>query len=669
MIVKVAESVFIFFTAVHIKRTIPLKPPADFKIESLLSQYGTKPFTLYIIQFDKQYDISGATIPAVIDNDSYIHDHSALKTKIVRLAKAHHHTPGYTLVLILLGQTPMEILRPFTLRHCYIRRFPSEFPYSCSLAFADEILMLLSSSNQAFDHSSFRTREYDSRGQRLLPLQLIWHDGPEVASIVILKSQGGTNASLPIVVRCSSEVNREAHAVYQQELAMPISCVIESKSYATFIPVESPFHNVTNMALSILGCDDIHFPTPPIIRVSGFLYSEGGGNYPRGGESMLLGPLTPALVMIGSEDLLTEAVGANPMIQSFDTVSWCIIEVVILLFGLLFWMIAACTWLQLLHVTLWVVTTMLYQFQSPPPSSRMAGKILIGLLLFTATVLNNLHQCGLNAEFAYTVKRALPLHSIHDAQGYQLYLIFDSKHCTAVRDSKIQDESFDPGYLIRRNIKGEGNECEFIRQLRLAQIYYPVLDAYHKELGAIHQKLERMINATARLKYNCTDQVTEIIDGPDWSREKSLILTSQENFLSVWRHVESSHRVRNNSLQFVYKLDSDASYFRVPTGIRIPSNLKASQVWVRRKLRAMTSSGLRDLWRQYEGRKAKIDNAKLTIGILEVGRQPKPIPLEDSWFLQVFQLFVMAFGVALAVFVAEELVWGCSRRREKLEAN
>ena len=37
-----------------------------------------------------------------------------------------------------------------------------------------------------------------------------------------------------------------------------------------------------------------------------------------------------------------------------------------------------------------------------------------------------------------------------------------------------------------------------------------------------------------------------------------------------------------------------------------------------------------------------------------VGRQPKPIPLEDSCFLQVFQFGGIAFGISVVVFLSEQ---------------
>ena len=140
-----------------------------------------------------------------------------------------------------------------------------------------------------------------------------------------------------------------------------------------------------------------------------------------------------------------------------------------------------------------------------------------------------------------------------------------------------------------------------------------------------------MASATAKLKYNCTDEVAEIIESPDWNREKSMMLTSQKNFVSVWREIEASFRTRINHLQFAYKLDSGISHFRVPTGIRFPSVLKRSQVWLRRRLRAIADSGLKDLWQKYERMKERADNAKMISKLQWAERQPKEIPLWNSY--------------------------------------
>ena len=131
------------------------------------------------------------------------------------------------------------------------------------------------------------------------------------------------------------------------------------------------------------------------------------------------------------------------------------------------------------------------------------------------------------------------------------------------------------------------------------------------------------------LNYVCISEFSEVP-----GREHRLnvaFLTCQEDFATVWAPFSSAAQ-ENVTTSYAYKRDSEqTSYFRPATGIWLQSPLKRNQVWVKRKLRQLWSSGIQRLLDKWGQMKARDRNKRIEGKLLQAQNMWTCLRLLDCW--------------------------------------
>ena len=623
----------------------PARSNGAFQVKKIL-QFMGEPEILYFFQIDSNYDVTGLPYPTVLASVitskhmqiSYWKDTTLITRHILNTVNA----------VLLVGNMRSGQNQDTGGQLCR----KSDFPYLCSVRFADKQFIVISTENSELKHEKFIKTYVPRRGRLAIPMLFLWENGGHVEKLVILSAHG--NVSQPLQF---DEFRTQVYTEYDRELRIPAPCFLDDWERDERI-VKTPFQESTQQELSELRCTGRKFAAGTV-RVSKFARGQHAHFYPAWGN-VVLGECTRALAMISSACVQLRYQGTSPFVVPFGVSSWCAIGALLIIFSALLTASASEHFTPLRTVAVsflkdlyWVSSLFVGQVNFMGLYS-MKTVVLLPIVYFSSVFITNIYLCALSSEFTITSVPELPISSIEELWNFTTILVFSDSNCAVVHDNEKRSVvPFKAGGLICETINTDTAQCKFLDRIRKANqgLGLSRLKRDYKYYF-LKDKFEKIEKLQSNLGLVCTSDISKIMKNANNKTAKVAFITSQENFASTW---EQFMRLMGAfpGTQYAHKLDAETSYFRPPTWTYIDEYLKENQLWVLRKLQALRSSGIMGLWRKWEFLVASEINARAEEMSRDGESSVKAVALFGSWLEDVFLGIALAWGICIVVFAAE----------------
>ena len=620
--------------------------------------------SIYILNFDSNFfDVSGTEFPLVIDEFS-----DGKLTRDVRKLKLHEiHFGLHGLIgLAVLGNRDLDELSQVAGLMCDISaaKLAPDYPdlLNCPVQMSNEFYVLANAHSMMDMRSAgdFKFAHRAVLGRFSHSVLVLWYEEAELRRAKALCMHcNGTSVMTDTCQKidnngAGNDCAAHARRSYMATLAAPGPCGFTR--WPKRMTFQSPFHKSTHEAVDILGCRRAENVTNSVLITLWLLSIEG--NYPAFSEVLLKLHSQPAYVFTFDSTIIMSTNGRNPYMIPFSTSTWALLLASMVGFSMTMGAIDRAHTRMMrfsnnfAKVFYWSACVLLDQIGNIVPSSSnrflTCKRVLALTFVMAAIILNNHYRGALHSEFAVTSESTINIKGIEYLGDYKIYFLFDGEQCDEFQEYRTEVGAKEAGNFTcftdgRNGITGD---CTFIQQAKLSATIWRDRIMYAGTTPKHMKRLENVARIYKNMSYACVQELPEIFHTLNDS--KAAFVAPEGAVSSTWSAVRSILDT-NPRLQFAFKQDSEASFFVAPNGLQLTMRLASHQVWVRRKLRALFSSGLQFLWEKWERKNVTDRSRRLWEDYLQRSRIAKPISLRGSWILM---LFYACAGALLLAFVA-----------------
>ena len=369
-------------------------------------------------------------------------------------------------------------------------------------------------------------------------------------------------------------------------------------------------------------------------------------------NDFVIGPLATPMIIIAPVDAKDITQGYNIYLTTFQPQVWVVTAAILLLFAGCHAKHQSLNGLYGPLAQIWVKSVLTFagpflgQCNFSERHLTAHVRFTVGSFLVFSLLLNTLYQCALNSDFVMRETVQLNISSIEDLVGYRVYLIFDDTYSPSLNTYCKWNKDLRTQYLCME-IKQQLDQCGLADQIMLLRDS-PWKIPHKKGLSAVFEKLELI---------TMSEMAENLLNHSKADGRKFAILTSQLDFSLTWSMLLQSTKTVN--YKFSYKMDSRKSSLLPIVGVQFPLRLRANEVWIRQKVRAVMESGVALQWSQLKTRDSTLRNLKLTEKWKSMESAPAPISASNSWLSVVFlsRFCEMTLAICLVVWTGELLVY------------
>ena len=555
-------------------------------------------------------------------------------TTLVTIRKIRY-TSAETLVLSIIWEAAAQIFsHPDSSWSNYLYR---EF-YSPTRA--DYSIVLLSAHNSTRSSENLAKQIHgtvsDGRG---VPSMVMWINARAVRNISNVCTDRMCT-DIPLFV-CEGD-KRDVELVYLRSALKPTPCQGLHSSI--------PWYAAGKECVSAIGCTNGSGGIPPGVLMVEALLPSNEGIYPSRFDIVLFNRPASSLYIIMPRDEQRVSRGSNVYITAFQPDMWYTIVSFAVLVSCVFvaWNYGrnhGYTCETVSRVIFVILMTLLGQVNLSASRFRSSMKLLVALFLLLALIIATLYTCALSSDFTVREVSQLSIAGIEDLAGYKVYIVLEDKYhdlilsyrVSSTQDSSCWDDML--SFCFKRTEKLD--QCGFIHQKTIFCKNNPEI-----------RDAAKLLNISQNVKVISTAEIPETVAHEN---NKFALVTSQLNFVPTWEKLRGTMKQTQTSSKYLHKLDSADSMFKPMDGVMFPLRLRRSQLWVRRKIRALGESGIADMWSSVRNWNATVRNTKMAKNWKELVRAPVPISATKSWLSSVIMGCACALLLNFAAFCMERM--------------
>ena len=645
-------------------------------------------FTFYFLVLDPDFfDFTQSQVPVVIDD---LLDRKMTGHDIKLNLKFTHFSLKKLPAIVILGSKPWQTVVGAENFMCNAPFHDGSLEYpgllTCPYALSENVIFLMD--QKITKRISIDSEHYQTLSRYSHVLLFLFYDQGRLnqghAFCLYCNQSHAVTTALKCIKSLTSSDNeaqvdcKDIHNRYQSQLVVPAECVNWSIMDALHLAVgkPSPFHPSASSAIDALQCRNrMSKELRQEINIMALLPSQEG-KYPAYSD-LVLEPHSRPYLIISSDNVVLLGSGPNPFTSPFDSFTWLLVGGTLLSFILAALRFSlrverkeTCT-NENIATTLFTTYGILLDQINGNIRHISKGSLAVRLLLVSLTLptilLTNHYRSALQSEFTVRTEAYLDIESSEELFGYKVYLLFDGEQCKSYK-SKLYTLTIDVKAVAKTCTLNPHHPpgCTFYTQASLASVWLRYTGGSE---GASYRraKLKRMESIYRNTSYACVHDIPQIVKSRGSGNDSKLVfMVSQTLVPAAW--LEFAKLMQEDpSRVFAYKKDSEGSFFVQPRGFMIPLQLGPHQVWVRKKLRALFSSGIQLLWIKWKRIRLDRRMEKMWANYTaESIRKPRGISLKESWISVFISVCGWSLAVSAVVFGFELDVFARGLRRFKL---